>query len=260
MKRQVRFLRREDGAELIEAALIYPFVLLILGSLLYMGVFILQYITVGAYAQKVALLAAREVAYPGYITLISADNVSNSAIEIALDDYSKSITDDANTKNGAVISFPTAAYAVHARAYRYWKPDPLAPNKIEQNTSRASDQYNSGALLEEILRKMVLENSIMVGKKDATNVKITCKNMIVSQYVTVTVKQDLMNNQLLTALGVEQPSVEISAVASANDTDEFVRNTDFVCDALKMIAKKLNIDVDSIRDKVNSAKNKLGLD
>lgn len=261
MTKRFNFLRREDGAELIEAALIYPIVLLFIGGLLYMGLFILQYMTVGAYAQKVALLSSREVAYPGYISLISAEKIENSAIEIALDDYTKAASSDANNANGFVISFPTAAYAVHARAYRYWSKDPLKPNPVEANSTKASQRYDSGALLEQILRNMVDKNSILLGKQGSgSEVHISCKNVFVSQTVTVTVDQELMNAQLLRVLGVEQPSVHVSAVASANDTDEFIRNTDFVCDALKMIAKKLHINVDDMQEKVNSVKEKLGLD
>lgn len=251
MKKRFRFLCREDGAELVEAAFIYPLVLLVISGLIYTGLFILQYMTVGAYAQKAALLAAREVAYPGYISLIDADNVSNSAIEIALDDYSKSVSSDENKANGQIINFPTAAYDVHARAYRYWKKDPLECGALED--------YQAKSILENILSAMVNQNAILVGKVDA-DITITCRNVIVAQYVTVDVEQDLVNNQLLRALGVKNPSVHVSAVASANDTDEFIRNTDLVCDALEMIAKKLNIDVDSIRDKVSAAKQKLGLD
>ncbi len=259
MKKKLSLLHREDGAELIEAAFIYPFVLLVLGGLIYMGLFILQYVTVSAYAQKVALLSAREVAYPGYIKLIDRDRLTSSAIEIELDDYSKAASSDANKKNGVVISFPTAADDVNARIYRYMFPDPLKPNGIENNTSKASRQYDSGTLLEDILRDMVNKNSILLGKQPA-EVKIECKNYIVAQYVTVSVDQDLMNNQLLHALGVKNPSVSVSAMAAANDTDDFIRNTDFVCDAIEMIAKKLHINVDDIRTKFNSMKKKIGLD
>ena len=55
-------------------------------------------------------------------------------------------------------------------------------------------------------------------------------------------------------------SAPITLPLPANDTDEFIRNTDFVCDALKMIAKKLHINVDDMQEKVNSVKEKLGLD
>lgn len=259
MKKNNHFLRREDGAELVEAAIIYPFVLLILGALLYLGVFILQYVTVAAYAQKVALLAAREVALPGYIGMLSQDSVTNSAIEVALDDYSQKLTSDTNTANGPIISFPVKAKMANARNYRYWKRDPLDPTWIEEHTPDETNQYKAKSKLTEIISKMVNENSIMLGKRDA-EVKVYCKNVIVAQYVTVEVDQDLMNNQLMTALGFENPSVHISATAAANDTDEFIRNTDFVCDALEMIAKKLNIDVNSIREKVSNAKSVIGLD
>ena len=68
-----------------------------------------------------------------------------------------------------------------------------------------------------------------------------------------------MNNQLLTALGYQNPTISVRALATVNDTDEFIRNTDFVCDAMEMLAQKLNIDVKSLRDKVTEFKEKLGL-
>lgn len=258
MNKRFNYLHREEGAELIEAALIYPLVLLVLAGLLYMGLFILQYMTVGAHAQKVALLAAREVAYPGYISLISEENVNNAAVELALDDYSKAASGKKGDTNGTVITFPVKAYEVHARAYRYWSDDPLRSTFTETNTSHASSQYDACSLLEGIMRDMADKNSILIGKEPA-NVTITCKNVIVAQYVTVDVKQNLMNSQLLRVLGVEQPYVHVSAVSAANDTDEFIRNTDLVCDALKMIAKKLHINVDDVSKKVNEVKEKLGL-
>lgn len=260
MKKKLSLLHREDGAELIEAAFIYPFVLLVLGGLIYMGLFILQNVTVSAYAQKVALLAAREVAYPGYIKLIDRDRLTTSAVEIELDDYSKAASgDDKNAQNGAVISFPMAAKDVNARLYRYLFPDPLKPTPTEQLTSKESKQYDSGSFLEDILSEMVNQNALLLGKNPA-DVTISCENHIVAQYVTVTVDQDLINNQLLTALGVKNPSVHVSAMAAASDTDEFVRNTNFVCDALEMIAKKLGIDVYAIYDKFNGMKKTLGLE
>lgn len=260
MKKYYRFLRREDGAELIEAALLYPFVLLVLGGLIYTGLFILQYMTVGAYAQKVALLAAREVAYPGYIEIMNNEKLSTTAIEVELDDYSKgaAATAEDNQANGYVITFSTDANEVMSRAYRFWLPDPLKPNPLAR-AFKKSDQYDPSSKLAELMHNMVDKYAILTGKNKA-EVTITCNNYIVSQNVVVDVKQDLTNSQLLTALGVEQPCVHVSATASANDTDEFVRNTDFVIDAIKMIAKKLHLDVDDVAKKVNDVKKTLGLD
>lgn len=260
MKKQFRFLRREDGAELIEAALLYPFVLLVIMGLIYTGLFILQYMSVGSYAQKVALLAAREVAYPGYIEIMNNEKLSTSAIEIELDDYTKAAaaTAEDNQANGFVITFSTDANDTMSRAYRFWLPDPLRPNPVAR-AFKKSDQYNPCSKLETMMHNMVKKYSILTGKTQA-QVEIKCSNYVVAQYVTVTVDQDLINSQILEALGMDQPHVHVSAVASANDTDEFVRNTDFVIDALKMIAKKLHLDVDDVANKVNDVKKKLGLD
>ncbi|MBR5363381.1 MAG: hypothetical protein IK134_08675 [Oscillospiraceae bacterium] len=259
MKRRFHILRREDGAELIEAALIYPFVLLVLTGLIYMGLFILQYITVGAYAQKVALLSAREVAYPGYISMFTEGKVDTSAVEVALNDYTKAASGDETKANGNVIVFSTDTKAVNARNYRYWSSDPLKPSLSEGEGATASRQYNSRSLLEDVMRTMVNQHTMLLGKQNA-KIEITCQNYIIMQTVTVDVRQDLMNNQLLNALGVEQPSVHVCALASVNDEDEFIRTTDFICDAIKMIAKKLHLDVDDIAKKVNEVKKTLGLD
>ena len=64
---------------------------------------------------------------------------------------------------------------------------------------------------------------------------------------------------MLKAFDIDTPTVKVTATAAANDTDEFIRNTDFAADALEMLAKKLHIDVDSIKEKVEKAKEKLGL-
>lgn len=252
MKKLLHLLRRDDGAELIEATLIYPFVFMVIFGVIYMGLFLLQNITVSAYAQKVALLAAREVAYPGYINLISRDKYESGAVEVELSDYTKSLTDDANTEEGTklVISIPNDAKEVHARAYRYWRSDPL--------DATLGEDYDAKGILSEILSNMVANNSILINKGE-TIVTIQCQNKIVAQYVTVNVDQQLQGTQLLKALGVENPSVHVAVKVAANDTDEFIRTTDFVCDALKMIAKKLNIDIDSVRDKLEKAKEKIGL-
>ena len=244
---------------MIEAAIIYPFVLLVIGGLLYMGVFIFQYITVAAYAQKVALLAAREVALPGYIRMISQDAVTTSAVEIDLNKYSEKLTSADNSANGAIITIPLKAKMANARAYRYLRKDPLEATWREANMPDDEDKYKAKDVLSEIMNRLVNENSIMLGQRDA-KITITCNNVVVAQYVTVTVHQDLVNNQLMTALGFENPAIDISATAAANDTDEFIRNTDFVCDALQMIAKKLNIDTKKVYTKFNEIKHTMGLD
>lgn len=251
MKKRSRFLHDDNGAEMIEAALIYPIVLLVLGGLIYFGLFILQYVSVSSYAQKTAMLAAREVAYPGYIQLISADHINDGAIEIQLDDFSKAASSDENSANGSVITIPNDASQVRARAYRYWSPDPLKKG--------AFSSYDAKSTLEELLQKMVNEHTFLIGNQPA-DISITCQNYFITQTVTVEVEQKLMNVNFLEALGYKDPTVRVTAVATVGDTDEFIRTTDFVCDTLEMLAEKLGIDVDKIQQKVSEAKEKIGLD
>lgn len=248
-----RFLKNEDGAaEMIEATLLYPIVFICIGLLFYIGLFILQYITVCNYARKTAMLSAREVAYPGYITMITDETLQSSAAEIQLNDYDKSVTAEENKvqtgeneddKSFAIhLSFSPGE--VQARAYRYWSSDPLKGGNV--NAYRES------------LEKMIQKNSILGGKESA-EVSIVGKNYFIAQYVEVTAKQPLFDFALLRAFNIETPEIRAHAVASVNDTDEFIRNTDLAFDALEMIAKKLHIDVDGIRKKIEDVKNKLGL-
>lgn len=238
MRKFQKFLKSENGAaQMIEAAIIYPIVFFCLVFLIYMGLYILQYMSVSAYAQKVALLASREIAYPGYINMIDKDGkkYNNAALEADLSNYG-------NSFNGNIsISFDPNE--VESRAYRYWSKDPLSGYEEP---------------FENILTEMVLKNSI-IGSKNEVTAEITSENYFVVQYVNVKISQPLMNFAILDYFGIESPTVAVSIKASANDTDEFIRNTDFAVDAIEAIAKKLGIDVDSMKSKVKEAKEKLGL-
>lgn len=233
-----KLIKDENGAaQMVEAAIIYPIVFLCLVFLIYMGLYILQYMSVSAYAQKVALLASREIAYPGYIDMVDKDRkkYSNAALEA---DLSKS----GNSFNGNIsISFNPDETEI--RAYRYWSSDPLSGHEEP---------------FENILKEMVRKNSIIGAKNDVT-AEISSENYFVVQYVNVHLSQPLMDFAVLDFFGIESPTVAVSVKASANDTDEFIRNTDFAVDAIEAIAKKLGIDVDSMKNKVKEAKEKLGL-
>lgn len=248
-----RFWKDERGAaELIEASLLYPIIFICIGLLLYFGLFILQTISVQNYARKTALLAAREVAYPGYINMITDEAMKSSAVELQLNDYDKSIMDESNKiQTGEdeehkefVIHLSVEPKDTQVRAYRYWLPNPL-------------DNGSTGAYADALV-EMIRKNSIL-GGKDKAEVKITGKNYFVAQYVEVDVTQPVFDFPLLTALHIDSPAIRAHAIASVNDTDEFIRNTDLACDALEMLAKKLHIDIDSIRKKLNDILKKFGL-
>ena len=75
----------------------------------------------------------------------------------------------------------------------------------------------------------------------------------------VSVEQELLDFPVLEYFGIENPKVSVTVEASANDTDEFIRNVDFVTDTLEYFAKKIEIDVNGIRDKIDEVKEKFNL-
>lgn len=242
MKKWIRSVRDESGAELIEAALIYPMVLLIIAFLFYLGIYILQNVTVSCYAQKVAMLAAREVSYPGYIDMISdpAASFGSSAIELALNSYESPVTADENRVNvngemRAVIAIPTDSNKTSFTAYRFWKKIPIYKDKLEKYIN--------------VMQVLVNENSMVHAEEDAT-VTLTAQNYVVAQYVNVSVEQKLVGFGLLEFFGIKNPTVSASAKAAASDIDDFVRTTDFVVDTIEMLAQRCGIDVKSIKSKV----------
>lgn len=231
------FLKKEDGAaELIEAVIIYPVVFLCIAFLIYFGLYLLQNITLQTYARKTAMLAARELACPGYIDMFAGDKNEYSAYSDAsvegADNLLESIKINSNPKNTDV------------KPYRYmFSSDPISG-------------HTKG--LEKILKNMVENNSI-IGAKKNVSVEVKSKNYFVVQYVDVSVEQELLDFPVLEYFGIENPKVSVTVEASANDTDEFIRNVDFVTDTLEYFAKKIGIDVNGIRDKIDEVKEKFNL-
>ena len=241
MERMKKFLKEEKAAaQMVEAAVIYPVVFLIIVLMIYMGLYILQAITVGTYAQKIAMLASREISTPGYYTLISdKTKYSSSAIELDAEDINAII--DVSKLSDEMTRFPVV--------YRYWQ---IGDDKILTDTTK--DYYQS------ILNTMVAKNSVLVPQNGGTlNVKVSCKNNVLSQLVTVEVEQELMHFGLLDFFGIKSPTVSATAVATVSDTDELIRNTDFAVDAMEALASKLGIDTSKLKSTVNDVLKKLKL-
>lgn len=241
------FLKNEDGAELIEAVLIYPVVFMALAFLLYVGIMIMQYMTINAYAEKAATLAAREVACPGYINMIyGADRgvVENSGAELLFNDVTVE-NSKATVGSGQLnISYDPSEenQKKRRRPYRYWSKNLLI-----------DDDSNA---IKNMLVTMGKKYSLMgTGNITAT---VTSDNMIFCQYIHVTVEEELPSFGALTFFGIEEPTISVNASCPVNDTDEFIRNTDFAVDVIKTVAAKLGIDVNSMKDKLNEAREKLG--
>lgn len=220
------------AAQIIEAAIIYPVVFMILFYLIYMGLYILQCVTVESYAQKIALMAAREVAHPGYI-----DEIDSNAIDASVDYSGNEIHLSNDPKSIGVSS-----------AYRYFAPKNLI--------SKEKQDY-----LKNQLENLIKTSSIIGNSDGDIKVTINFKNYVVVQQVEVTATQKLASFPVLKFFGMNDGlTVSSTAVASVNDSDEFIRNVDFINDIIETIGKKLGIDINNIKDKIQNVKDKMGLD
>jgi len=249
-----RSLRKsESGAvEMVEAVIIYPFVFLALGVIIYLGIYMIQYATVQTYAEKIALYGAREIASPGYLEMITSANrqavLGSAAVEADMDvteEDGLAVIDSGTMK----INFDPGN--VDVRPYRYWSFD----TKNEEASGPFSK--SSMTILNGLLKNMVSNNSILCSNDVETNIE--CENYFLVQFVNVTVSQKIKGMEMLSFFGIDTPKVEVSCKCPVNDVDEFVRNTDFAFDTIEALAEKLGIDVDKLKDKIEDVKKTLHL-
>ena len=234
MNRIKQFWKSEKGdAEVIEAAILYPIAFMIIFLLIYIGLYILQMMTLSAYAQKVAFLAAREVSSPGYSALLNASHYSTSAAEA---DFNINSSDENKGSYKGKINIDNKVENVKTKAYRYWG------NCLTEDDSK---------YYREVLQNLVKSNSIInAGEGNSVNVKIEPKNYFISQFIDVEVEQTLMEFPVLEFFGIKNPTISASATATVSDTDELVRNTDFAVDSLKALARHMGIDTSKVKGKV----------
>ena len=259
MKKALRYLKRENGSALfIEAAIIYPIVFMCIVFLIYIGMYILQTVTLTAYAQKVAVLAAREVAYPGYLKLVDSSVYNTSAVEADFGDDIQLPGIELPGLNGQNITISRAKIKikctfntdeVEAKAYRYWSLDPLNEDarQVLKNILIGADGQGG-----------IVGNQSVFGTGRA-EAEITCSNYVISQTTTVTLTQEIIDIGALSYFGIESPKARAIASATVSDSDELVRNTDFVIDVIDTLADKLGIDLDKMKETVNGALEKIGL-
>ncbi len=254
MRHQIkRFLNDEDGAmAVIEATIIYPIVFFCIFVLIFIGLYIMQSMIVSSFAQKTAVTAAREVAYPGYLDLASNGVFNTGAVDADFRNQpvNAETTDQKNAQRGkAIIKCSFDSKNVKTDAYRYWKSDPL-----NNDTKNKLIKFMVGSKGD---KGMVTSLSVFGTGKAEANIK--CDNHVLSQTVTVKVTQELMEFPVLKFFGVQTPKIVAVASATVADSDELVRNTDFIIHTIDSLGKRFGIDIAEMRKKVESALEKVGL-
>ncbi len=233
--------RDERGAALIvEAVILYPIVFLCVFFLIFIGLFFIQNSMLEACAQKVAIVTAKEVAYPGFLDVTGMEAYSDGAVEL------KRLSKEYDNASAITVEFDTGA--VDAQAYRYWSSDPLSA-------------YAKGRIVEiitEASKKGLVYSQSLIGKKNI-EAKVSCTNHVIAQYVKVEITQEVMDIGVLKYFGISNPTIKATAMAAVNDTDELARNADFVKYAINWLLKKIGIDLSSLRKTVTNALGKIGI-
>lgn len=239
MKRIRNFLEDESGVMVsTEALFLYPFTIFIIFWLIYMGLWMFQGVAIQNYAQKVAVVAAREISYPGYMNLAEGgDPVSIFG--------TNAIDWETNVK----------IEVKKATVYPYRYLTSIGKDKILDDAQLKS--------LQGVASSIVTENSMLVSD-GPIRIDVDTENYFISQQVTVKITESLPIPGIVKWLGFDGSSLSATASATANDPDEYVRNTDLVFDFLDILGKKLGIS-DGISGAIEKVKsviediNKIGL-
>ena len=218
----------EYGAvQVIEMTLVLPVVLVCIWMLVYLGSYVLQSIYTYNTAQKVAMIAAREAAMPGYMYLYEDNGITQD-------------TDFTDTK-GQVSNVAINKMMNTHNPYRY-----IGDSFIETHIR---------AELEHELRTLINKVSF-ISASDLECVILTDNNFI-SKRVEVSVTKHVRVPDFIRLAGVEK-MVDITAVAisEVSDSADFIRNTDMVTEIADYISDNYNIggSGQSLSERISSYK------
>lgn len=220
----------KGSAQVIEMTLIFPLILLCMFFLIYLCSYILQGISIYNGARRIAVLAAREVYFPGYGQLYEGQGVTSRA--------------DFNWEEGyaPAISVINKIMDEH-NPYRYWGNDFLSEGKKET--------------LERNLEKLISDSSFLASSNvDCT---ITTSNNILNHQVDVHVIKYISLPRIISHLGLgDNISIDVTATAVVGDSAELIRNTDMVMDLTDYIFSNLKIGKSgqTINEKISIYKQK----
>lgn len=203
MKRIFKEALCEKGAApIIEMTLIFPFVLVIVMFLLYIGSYILQGVSIYNDAQRIALIAAHEAQMPGYEEFFNEGGITTKA------DFNWS---DSYVPGKTVIN---SIMKVHD-PYRYWGTSFL--------------KSSNKATLEEALRDLIEKGSFLA--KSDVECNIQADNLFLVQRIKVNVVKKVSLPGMFRLLGLDGAyDIDVTAIAVVNDSSNFIRNTDIVFD------------------------------
>lgn len=218
------FFRSQKGAvSVVEAALVYPVVIISCIALIYAGIFMYESAVLESRAASVAVLTAK--------------NISFSGLEKLADDgYSDSMKFENDISGGKV----RRAYRDNA-PYRY-----LVASEISSETEKKAIRYAADTILPAYAEKC----------------KIEVVPHLLSREVSVKISRRVVLPHLFHIIGIDESrKVGASSRAIVSDPAEFLRNTDIAFDTAGYISERFGLDKkkDLLMEKIKSALERFGV-
>lgn len=238
----IKKIKNECGSvQVVEMTLIFPLVIILLGFLIYAACYIMQGVMMYNDAQRIAMVASRQAAIPGYSSLYNSSNGLTSKADF---DWGMGVSINKTTVD-TVMS--------EKRPYRYFMLNNFIP----------ADEVDS---LESNLERLVESGSFLASS--SVNCTITPINYFVCQLIEVNVVKEIDLPPIMEYIGLQSGlNIDVTVRATVTDPAEFVRNTDMVFDLATFLSEKINIGGESVavkikkfKAKVNSIKEKIGLE
>jgi len=200
--------KNQRGSALVyEATIIFPFIFLVMASLIFVGLYTLQRACLYSQAEKIAVYASKVQAIPGYEFLYTPD--------------AKSI--DSPTSAGSLSGKVSAMQKIHD-PYRYW-----------------NFKYSDGPTMEKYLEDFITKNSFV--NIYNTNCSVTTAGIpMISQRINVSITATMKLPQFIRMFGQNEAwDFEVTSTAMIMDTAEFIRNTNMAFDLSDFLLEKFHV-------------------
>lgn len=243
MKKIIKELRSEKGAaSVLEATIVLPIVFISVILLIFLGFTYAQRAFLQYHASQLSGYISKAILYPGY-QYIEQPFYSNSG------------------KNSAVTLNDVNEAMKHDDPYRYLTGLFNPQSKIKDVEGRNIVETSADKMVSDYLTKHgFLKASGGDLKKPGTKnfAKATVRNangFMCAIYadtskVSVYIAQNYMFASFFRMIGMGDKYTTISGQSTSfiSDSVEFIRNTDMVFDVANMLAQKMDIDVDKIKE------------
>lgn len=221
--------RNDDkGAIMVEASIYYPIVILTVFSMIYLGMLLYQESLLDLQVQRIAMVGAREVAYPGYVAFMG-DGLGAASVDF---------NEGSDLSRYVEEYYEENAYEL----YKEWRKDySSVETSLEYELTELLDRY-----------------TFLTGL--SSNVDVTVDANLISKKITVRADYGLEVPKFLTYVGVpERLTLKTSVKQNASNPTELVRNTELAIDLVEFLLERFGVK-DKVGDflkKVEGVKNKL---